>query len=77
MRGSGEILGDLFMAADLELAVRALSDADLREVRGALARGDFQKWNLQRVHGMCILEGCRRFENPDCCDKCHGTEVAE
>lgn len=64
MRSNREIYLELVLAEDLEAAVCLLSDDELRQVRGALSRGDYNEWPADRVHGVCIIEGCRRFEHP-------------
>lgn len=59
---TAEVLYDaLKNARDLEASVKVMSDMDLRTLRGGLARGEFQDWPASMVHGVCILEGCRRF----------------
>lgn len=56
------IFNTLLKAENLEARVKELSDADLRTVRGALARSEFAHWSADLIHGVCILEGSRRFE---------------
>lgn len=53
---------ELLASPDLEKAVRALSDFDLVTVRGWLAQGERCGWPAERVQGVCIIEGCRRYE---------------
>ena len=72
-----EIFQALMEAPSLEKAVAALSDKDLRSVRGALAQGDICSWPADLVHGCCIVEGSERFMNQEACDKCHGSEVRQ
>ena len=55
----------LLEAADLCEAVRGMDDEDLRCVRGFLARGEVMGWPAERVHGLCIIEGCERFMNQE------------
>jgi hypothetical protein len=76
MRTSPAIYDDLVKSGDLVESVKALSDDELRQLRGALARGDFASWPADRVHGVCILEACDRFMFP-ACDRCHGSEVPQ
>jgi hypothetical protein len=76
MRSNRQIFDSLVKAADLEVTVKALSDDELRQVHGALSRGDYAEWPAERVHGMCILEGCARFMFPRT-DSCHGSEVPQ
>jgi hypothetical protein len=67
MRSNRGIYDSLVKAGDLKGAVDALSDHELRQVRGALARGDYDEWPGERVHGVCILVACERFMNPVLC----------
>lgn len=61
MRPNIVIYNSLVDAPQLEDAVRSLSDAELRSVRGALSRGDINSWPADLVHGVCIMEGSERF----------------
>lgn len=63
MRSNREIYLELVLAENLEAAVQLLDDHELRQLRGALSRGDYNDWPADRVHGVCIIEGCRRFEH--------------
>lgn len=76
MRPSAAIYDELVKAGDLVEAVKGLDDHELRQVRGALARGDFPSWPAERVHGVCILVACERFMFP-AGDRCHGSEVPQ
>ena len=75
MRLSISIYNSLVAAPQLEDAVRALSDAELRSVRGFLARGEIESWPAELVHGVCMLEGSERFMKMD--ERGEGTEVAQ
>lgn len=77
MKSNEEIYQSLVMASSLESAVAALSDQELRNVRGALNRNEFESWPAELVHGVCLVEGCERFMNQgeDLSDRCHGAEV--
>ncbi len=84
MRANIIIYNSLVDAPQLEDAVRSLSDEELRNVRGALARGDFNSWPADLVHGVCIVESSERFmlqetrdQKPEARDKCHGSEVVQ
>ncbi len=63
MRSNDSIFVAILEADKLEAAVQALSDAELRSLRGALARGEYGGWSADVVHGVCIVEGCERFMN--------------
>lgn len=63
MRLNISIYNSLVTAPQLEDAVRALSDAELRSVRGFLARGEIESWPTELVHGVCIIESSERFMN--------------
>lgn len=86
MRTPHDIFNAIIQADKLEAAVQELSDAELRTLRGALARGEISSWSAGLLHGVCIVEGCERFmseetrgRNPEArettCDRCHGSEV--
>lgn len=88
MTAAEVIYSGLLHARDLEASVKTLDDADLVKVSDALARGDFGEWPAGRVHGMCIVEGHRRFvgmvkaetlksEKLKSADRCHGSEVSQ
>lgn len=70
---------ELLASPDVWAAAQDLSDADLRGVRGWLAGKS--GWVARRVHGICMVEESRRFE--DRCDEemgvfpdmDHGSEV--
>lgn len=62
MIAAAMIYKELLASPDLERAVKGLSDFDLRAVRGWLARGEAKGWVAERVHGLCIVVGCERFE---------------
>ena len=57
------IYQQLLGAPNLEKAVAALTDAELREVRGELGRGEHENWPAELVHGVCMLESGERFMN--------------
>lgn len=63
MRSNDSIFTAILETDKLEAAVQALTDAELRNLRGALARGEFSGWPAEVVHGVCIAEGCERFMN--------------
>ena len=87
MRTTKDIYDSLVAAPCLETAVRDLSDDELRQVRGSLARGDRHEWPASLIEGVCIVVGCERFMNPGprmifirpkktvSCDYGHGSEV--
>lgn len=62
MSGAEMTYNELLASPDLEKAAAGLSDFDLRAVRGWLARGEATGWPADRVHGVCILVACGRFE---------------
>ncbi len=64
MRPDRDIYEGLLWAECLETAVRELSDEELRQVRGSLARGARDEWPATLVEGVCIIVGCERFMNP-------------
>lgn len=77
-----ETYDELLASPDLEQEVKSLSDGELREVRAWLARGEATGWVAERVHGVCILDACRRFEeatapNGSMLDVDHGSEVPQ
>lgn len=53
---------ELLASPDLEKAVKGLSDFDLFAVRAWLAEGNRSGWVAERVHGLCILDACGRWE---------------
>jgi hypothetical protein len=76
------IYQQLIGAPNLEKAVAALTDDELREVRGQLGRGEHENWPAALVHGVCMVECAERFmtkdtrgQKPEASDKCHGSEV--
>ena len=51
----------LSVAEDLAAEVRGLDDSTLRRLRGWLAMGEVSGWVADKIHGVCIVEGCERF----------------
>lgn len=53
---------ELLASPDEVRAVRRLSDFDLLAVRQWMAAAKLTSWIAERLQGLCMVEGSRRFE---------------
>lgn len=63
---------EVLYSPDLVGAVKGLTDADLCALLEHLQAGREKGWPAERVQGLCILEGCRRFEEMKRTTDAHG-----